>query len=91
MFLLHCYVVSALVTVAFGGMSHDLWHNSLQKPIGNQYDRPEENEGFDLKPPLSAGGNKFSILYQYYPPSLNTYSGSWDTTPALTNSRVYGQ
>jgi hypothetical protein len=56
------YVVSALVAVAFGGMSHDLWHNSLQKPIGNQYDRPEENEGFDLKPPLSAGGNKFSIL-----------------------------
>src|SRR5579862_5828630 len=46
-------------------MSHDLRHNSLQKPIGEQYDRPEENEGSAPKPRFAAG-NQFSMIRKFY-------------------------
>jgi hypothetical protein len=32
------------------------------KPVEEHYDQPVENEGFDLKTPLSTSGNKFSII-----------------------------
>jgi hypothetical protein len=59
---------------------------------GDEADRSQEAGRKPDSARRSSLGSLFTV--QYYPPRapLNTYSGSWDnTTPALTNSRLYGQ
>jgi hypothetical protein len=73
-------LVSSLLSalVSFGGMSHDLRNNSLQKPIGEQYDRPKKTRGLDPNPPLSAVGNQFSMIRNSIGAKLSKFEPSAD-------------